>query len=54
MVAPAPAVSSETPHSNVTQVLVSRLRRKLRDAGANMTIKVVRGIGYKLVEVGDA
>ena len=34
--------------SNVLQANVSRLRRRIRDAGADVDIKVVRGVGYRL------
>lgn len=34
---------------NALEALVSRLRRRLLAAGANVTIKTVRGIGYRLV-----
>jgi|TARA_R100001143_G_C3340039_1_gene123797 DNA-binding response OmpR family regulator len=40
-------------HENVTlnaiEVLVSRLRRKLKAAGATACIETIRGIGYRLV-----
>lgn len=39
------------PKSNVLQVIVSRLRKKLAHAGAAGTIKSVRGIGYRWVAV---
>jgi DNA-binding response OmpR family regulator len=34
--------------SNVVESNVSRLRRRIRDAGADVDIKVVRGVGYSL------
>jgi DNA-binding response OmpR family regulator len=34
--------------SNVTQVMLSRIRRKLRDAQAGVDIQSVRGRGYML------
>lgn len=37
------------PGTNVVDVAVSHLRRRLRDAGADVTIEPVRGLGYRLV-----
>jgi DNA-binding response OmpR family regulator len=37
--------------SNV-EVFVSRLRRKLADAGAEVGIRVFRGLGYRLEQDG--
>jgi DNA-binding response OmpR family regulator len=37
------------PSSNVIDVHVSRLRRKLQGAGSPVEIRAVRGVGYKLV-----
>ena len=34
--------------SNVLEANVSRLRRRFREAGADVDIKVVRGVGYRL------
>ncbi len=42
------------PKSNVLQVIISRLRRKLAGAGAAGTIKAVRGVGYRWVAVPGA
>ena len=36
------------PGTNVVDVAVSHLRRTLRDAGADVTIEPVRGLGYRL------
>ena len=36
------------PASNVTEVLIARLRRKLREAGAGVEIRAVRRLGYVL------
>lgn len=36
------------------EVFVSRLRRKLTTAGADVGIRVFRGLGYRLEQVGDA
>lgn len=44
----------EPPRSNCAQVLVSRLRKKLAQAGATQTIRSVRKIGYALVDGGEA
>jgi len=38
----------EQPMSNTIEVLVSRLRRKLREAGSAVTIEAVKGLGYRL------
>lgn len=35
-------------YSNPQDVLVSRLRKKLREAGCALSIKTVRGQGYRL------
>ena len=40
------------PDSNVIEVHVSRLRRRLREAGSTTNIRVVRGVGYML-RVGE-
>lgn len=40
---------TDTPLDTVW-VYISTLRRRLSDAGANVTIKAKRGIGYKLEE----
>ena len=37
-----------SPRSNLVQVYVARLRRKLEDAGADITIVTARGSGYRL------
>mgnify|MGYP003619027610 CR=1 FL=1 len=39
---------------NAIEALVSRLRRKLRDGGADVLIDTVRGLGYRLVLAQDA
>jgi DNA-binding response OmpR family regulator len=36
--------------SNALEVLIHRLRRRLQDCGANVTIHTVRGVGYLLSE----
>jgi DNA-binding response OmpR family regulator len=36
--------------SNALEVLVHRLRRRLGDAGAAVTIHTVRGVGYLMAE----
>lgn len=36
------------PGTNVVDVAVSHLRRRLRDAGADVAIESVRGLGYRL------
>lgn len=41
--------SRESVTLNAVEALVSRLRRKLRDGGANVQIDTVRGVGYRLV-----
>lgn len=38
----------EAPASNAIEVLVSRLRRKLADAGVHDAIQTIRGLGYVL------
>ena len=42
------------PGTNVVDVHVSRLRRKLRDAGASVAIASHRGIGFELIDAGPA
>jgi DNA-binding response OmpR family regulator len=41
--------SRESVTLNAVEALISRLRRKLRDGGANVLIDTVRGVGYRLV-----
>ena len=41
--------SRESVTLNAVEALVSRLRRKLRDGGANVQIDTVRGVGYRMV-----
>lgn len=41
--------SRESVTLNAVEALVSRLRRKLREGGANVQIDTVRGIGYRMV-----
>jgi len=41
--------SREVVTLNAVEALVSRLRRKLRDSGADVQIDTVRGIGYRMV-----
>lgn len=36
------------PSKNVLEVLISRIRKKLKHAGANLTIRSVRSMGYEL------
>jgi DNA-binding response OmpR family regulator len=36
--------------SNAIEVLIHRLRKRLRDAGGNIHIHTVRGVGYLLSE----
>lgn len=38
----------------MVEVFISRLRRKLADAGAGATIRALRGLGYRLEEAADA
>ena len=38
------------PLTNVVDVYISKLRKKLSDAGAGVSIETQRGVGYKLVE----
>jgi len=45
---------SESVTLNAIEALVSRLRRKLAAAGADVRIDTVRGIGYRIVPAGDA
>jgi DNA-binding response OmpR family regulator len=42
------------PFSNVVDVYVQRLRRKLDDPGGESLIRTRRGVGYQLAPVGDA
>ncbi|WP_369832639.1 helix-turn-helix domain-containing protein [Cronobacter malonaticus] len=44
---------SEEIQSNSLDSQVSRLRRSLEDAEANVTIHVIRGVGYLLKEKRD-
>lgn len=39
------------PSQNVVEVLISRVRKKLRYAGANLTIRSVRGLGFTLIPI---
>lgn len=41
--------SRESVTLNAVEALISRLRRKLRDGGANVVIDTVRGVGYRMV-----
>lgn len=41
--------SRESVTLNAVEALISRLRRKLRDGGANVLIDTVRGVGYRIV-----
>lgn len=41
------------PASNVVDVHLSRLRGKLREAGADVALETVRGVGVRLVRAGD-
>ena len=45
--------SREVVTLNAVEALVSRLRRKLRDGGADVQIDTVRGIGYRMVLPAD-
>lgn len=45
--------SRESVTLNAVEALISRLRRKLRDAGANVLIDTVRGVGYRMVLASD-
>ena len=36
---------------NVVWVFISSLRKKLEKIGANLTIKSLRGVGYRLEEI---
>ncbi len=45
---------SESVTSNAIEALVSRLRRKFSDAGADSRIETVRGVGYRLVSAHEA
>ncbi|MFM8748862.1 helix-turn-helix domain-containing protein, partial [Rhabdaerophilum sp.] len=40
----------EAPSPNALEASVSRLRRQLAEAGANVEIHTIRGIGYLLTE----
>ncbi len=42
------------PSSNALRVYIGYLRRKLEQAGANVVIHTVRGVGYALREPGEA
>ncbi|MCZ8187624.1 MAG: response regulator transcription factor [Beijerinckiaceae bacterium] len=44
----------EAPGPNALEASVSRLRRQLADAGANVEIHTIRGIGYLITEAGGA
>ena len=46
--------SRESVTLNAVEALVSRLRRKLREGGADVQIDTVRGIGYRMVLPVDA
>ena len=52
----AAATSSTSAHtqSNVQQVQIGRIRRKLDAAGAALRIDTVHGRGYRLVRTGGA
>ncbi|MBP3935692.1 MAG: winged helix-turn-helix domain-containing protein, partial [Pseudomonas sp.] len=39
---------------NAIEALVSRLRRKLAEAGAHSRIETVRGLGYRLLNLDPA
>lgn len=41
--------SRESVTLNAVEALISRLRRKLRDGGANVLIDTVRGVGYRMI-----
>ncbi|CAM4241681.1 Two-component system response regulator [Comamonas aquatilis] len=41
--------SRESVTLNAVEALISRLRRKLRDGGADVLIDTVRGVGYRMV-----
>lgn len=41
--------SRESVTLNAVEALISRLRRKLRDGGANVLIDTVRGVGYRML-----
>ena len=45
--------SRESVTLNAVEALISRLRRKLRDGGANVQIDTVRGVGYRMVLPSD-
>jgi DNA-binding response OmpR family regulator len=42
--------AGEDVQPNTVEVLISRLRRRLESAGANVAVHTVRGIGYLLLE----
>jgi DNA-binding response OmpR family regulator len=44
----------ETPGPNALEASVSRLRRQLAEANANVEIHTIRGIGYLIAETGEA
>ncbi len=44
----------EEPLSNATEANISRLRKRLRQAGSRTEIQVVRGLGYRLAVEKDA
>lgn len=44
----------ETPGPNALEASVSRLRRQLADAGADVEIHTIRGIGYLITEAREA
>lgn len=46
--------SRESVTLNAVEALVSRLRRKLREGGADVQIDTVRGIGYRMVLPAEA
>lgn len=43
--------SAEPPESNAVEVYVHRLRKRLTDSGATVTVETIRGVGYLLREV---
>ena len=50
--AKATSSTSTHPRSNVQQVQIGRIRRKLQAAGAAVRIDTVHGRGYRLVRTG--
>ncbi|MCA0405641.1 MAG: response regulator transcription factor [Proteobacteria bacterium] len=44
----------ETPGPNALEASVSRLRRQLAEAGANVEIHTIRGVGYLIAEAREA